>query len=87
VSHIVYHSIFWQYLPGATQKACASAINTAGAAATPETPLAWFSIEADATKGSAAMRCTLWPGRHTYCLGRMDFHGRWVRWQPQRLTG
>ena len=64
--HIVYHSIVWQYLPAESQKACAALINAAGARATESAPLAWVSIEADHTRGSAAMRCTYWPGKQSF---------------------
>jgi len=79
---LIYHSIVWQYLPKEAQEACAAQIAAAGAAASSATPLAWLSIEADDTKGSAAMQCRLWPENTTTSLGRIDFHGRWVDWHP-----
>lgn len=85
--HVIYHSIVWQYLPKPAQEACAALIQKAGQRATEATPLAWLSIEADDTPGSAAMQCRIWPDNSTYSLGRVDFHGRWVAWQPVKTSG
>jgi hypothetical protein len=38
-------------------------------------------MEADGGRG-AALRLTTWPGGRTEALGRVDFHGRWLRWRP-----
>ena len=45
VATVVFHSIVWQYLPPATRTAIADALAHAGAAATPEAPLAWLRME------------------------------------------
>ena len=81
--HIIYHSIVWQYLPKSHQKACKATIEAAAQEASPQMPIAWVSIEADETRGSASMQCITWPGGETTQLGRMDFHGRWVAWKPE----
>lgn len=78
--HLVYHTIAWQYFPPATQAACETALNDAGARATDRTPLARLSMEADGGKG-AALTLWLWPEDLKINLGRVDFHGRWVEWQ------
>ena len=79
---MVYHTIVWQYLPEPVKARITAAIETAGAAATPDTPLAWFRFESDQGAGGdgGLMDLRLWPGGETRMLGRADFHGRWVRW-------
>lgn len=84
--HMVCHSIAWQYFPQATQDRCRAALDRAGAAATPDAPLAHVSMEADATPGSAALCVTLWPGGETRTLARVDFHGRRIAWSGGALA-
>ncbi len=80
--HLIYHTIAWQYFPQETQDTCEKALNTAGAQATDDAPLAHLSMEADGGKGAAAF-LRLWPGGEIINLGRVDFHGRWVEWQAK----
>lgn len=78
-----YHTIFWQYLPQNIKERITAAVEAAGAAATPETPLVWFRFESDDKKPGGVMHLTSWPGGETVELGRADFHGQWVEWTPQ----
>ncbi len=82
--HLVYHTVAWQYFPQDTKDRCLTAMRNAGATA--ETPLARLSMEADDLSGpagqGAALTLTLWPGEVEVPLGRIDFHGRWIRWAP-----
>lgn len=79
---LVYHTIAWQYFPPATQQTCENALQSAGAAATGHAPLAHFSMEGDGGDG-AALTLRLWDGaEEIWHLGRVDFHGRWVKWKP-----
>ncbi len=78
--HMVYHTIAWQYFPRGTQARCRAALESAGARATAEAPLAHVAMEADGTSGSAALSATLWPGGERRDLARVDFHGRWIAW-------
>lgn len=80
--HLVFHTVAWQYFPPATQAACTASLAAAGACATPDAPLAHLAMEGDSTRGSAALTLTLWPGGETRSLGRADFHGRDIHWQP-----
>lgn len=85
---LVYHTIAWQYFPPKTQAACEAALQAAGAQATHEAPLVHFSMEADGgiSGEGAALTLRLWNGRlRAWKLGRVDFHGRWIRWQPTAL--
>jgi hypothetical protein len=78
-AHVVYHSIFWQYLAPDAQARARARLEAAGACATAAAPLAWLRMEGDGAEPGAAITLTLWPG-DTRLLGRADFHGAWVRW-------
>jgi len=82
--HVVYHSIAWQYFPTATQIACGAALAAAGAAATPDSPLAHIAMEAGGDPAGAALTARLWPdrlhGSAPTLLARVDYHGRWINW-------
>jgi hypothetical protein len=78
-AHVVYHSIFWQYLASDGQERARALLEAAGARATERAPLAWLRMEGDGGGPGAALTLTLWPGG-TRVLGRADFHGTWVRW-------
>ncbi len=80
--HLIYHTVFWQYLPEAARARGAALLARAGARATPQAPLAHLEMEADGTRNGAALHLTLWPGGERQSLGRADFHGRWLRWRP-----
>lgn len=80
-THLICHTVAWQYFPPATQARGRALIEAAGAQATAEAPLAWFGMEADAGAAGAGLTLRLWPGDLTLSLGRADFHGRWVRWE------
>ncbi|MEP0963141.1 MAG: DUF2332 family protein [Roseobacter sp.] len=82
-THLIQHTVAWQYFPRDVQERGTKMIEAAGAKATTTRPLAWLSLESDGdTKGAigAALVLRLWPGDVTLSLGRADFHGRWVKW-------
>lgn len=81
--HLIFHTVAWQYFPPALQTRGTALIETAGAAATPDAPLAWLRMEADSQTRGAGVSARLWPGDHHIALGRADFHGRWVDWTPE----
>ncbi|HMJ75737.1 MAG TPA: DUF2332 domain-containing protein [Iamia sp.] len=79
---VVVHTIVAQYLEAATRRDLEAAIRAAGAAATPEAPVAWLCME-PATETEAEVRLTLWPKPapvRTHVLARTGFHGLPVRW-------
>ncbi|TRW95757.1 DUF2332 domain-containing protein [Paracoccus sp. M683] len=79
---MVYHTVAWQYFPPAVQARCEAAIQRAGALASADAPLAHVSMEADGGNG-AALRLRFWDGQaRAWSLGRADFHGRWIAWDP-----
>ena len=75
----VYHTIAAQYFPPATKAKVDAALTMAGTQATPQSPLAHLSMEADAGQG-ASVKLTLWPNGQTHEIARADFHGRWIHW-------
>ncbi len=82
--HLIYHTVAWQYFPMDTQRECTRLIEAAGDRATAEAPLAWLGMEVDELdEPGAALTLRLWPGDIKMTLGRADFHGRWVRWDPK----
>ncbi|MCR6645178.1 MAG: DUF2332 domain-containing protein [Terricaulis sp.] len=79
---IVYHSVFLQYPPRAAREAIVDAIQSAGAAATPQAPLAWVRLEPEAVTDGAenglrfVIDLTTWPGGRRRILGYTDGHVR-----------
>lgn len=80
MTHVIYHTIAWQYLPPALKAEGEALIAGAGARATEAAPLARLQLEADGKPEGAALLLTLWPTGETREIGRADFHGRWVKW-------
>ncbi|THV21569.1 DUF2332 family protein [Peteryoungia ipomoeae] len=80
MTHVIYHTIAWQYLPASLKAEGEALIADAGAKATNEAPLARLQLEADGKPDGAAILLTLWPSGETREVGRADFHGRWVKW-------
>ncbi|MEM8577763.1 MAG: DUF2332 family protein [Pseudomonadota bacterium] len=79
--HVIQNTVAWQYFSPAAQRDGTAMIEAAGARAKPDSPMAWMAMEADDTGAAgAAMTLRLWPGDIALHLGRIDFHGRWVRW-------
>jgi hypothetical protein len=84
--HLVFHTIAWTYFPAETQAACRAALETAGRGATNDAPVVHLAIEADGGSPGAGMTIEIWPGAEVHSLGRVDFHGRWLDWNPMRLA-
>ncbi len=74
---VVFHSVVWPYFSGAARDRIAALLESAGAAATASTPLAWLSMEAGGAE--AEVRLTLWPGGERRRIATCGFHGRDVR--------
>jgi len=79
-AHMIFHTVAWQYFPKEEQARAQAAIEAAGARASDRAPLAWFGMEADGGSPGAGMVLRLWPRDERIDLGRVDFHGRWMRW-------
>lgn len=79
-THVVFHTIAWQYLPDGSRRRGQGIIEAAGARATPDAPLFRIGLEADGRSPGAALTLHGWPGDVERELARVDFHGRWVQW-------
>ena len=78
---LIYHTVAWQYLTPEARARGDALLAAAGARATPDAPLARLSMESGGTDApGAAITLTTWPGDGPEPLGRICFHGRWVRW-------
>jgi hypothetical protein len=81
---VVYHSVFWQYMPPASQTALESLIGEIGATATAVAPFAWLRMEPPSPAPGMEIRLTLWPGGEERLLGRCHAHGASVDWLGDR---
>ena len=81
---VIYHSVFLQYPPAETRAALRAMIEAAGAAATPERPLAWVCFEpssffqgpetAGLNTADFITWLQTWPGGEAQALLRSDGH-------------
>ncbi len=78
--HVINHTIMWQYMGPSDRQRGRDLIVAAGNRATDGAPLAWLRLEADSAGPGAALMLTLWPTGSEKCIGRADFHGRWIIW-------
>ncbi|MDF1721478.1 MAG: DUF2332 family protein [Minwuia sp.] len=79
VTTVIYHSIFWQYMPVGIQESLRSTIEVAGAMATEDAPLAWVRMEpSEDNPEHADLFYTLWPEPERQVLAHCDYHGRWI---------
>ena len=76
---VVFHSVFWGYLPEAAQRRIAAAIGAAGATASAGSPLAWLRMEAGADQ--ADLTLTTWPGGEERVLAGAGYHGTPIHWR------
>lgn len=81
VATLLYHSVMWHYMPAPTRDALRDAIETAGARATMQAPLAWLAFESPTADVQMQLQLTLWPGGERRVLADAHPHGRWVRWR------
>jgi hypothetical protein len=78
---VVFHSVFFQYMPVESQAALRESLAASGAAASDEAPLAWLRMEpALANPAVMELRLTLWPGGLDRLLATAHPHGAWVEW-------
>lgn len=80
-TRVLMHSIVWQYLGPERQAVITAAMETAGASATPERPLAWIAVEANRQTFRHELTVRLWPGgEEPRLLAAAHPHGAWVEW-------
>lgn len=78
---VLFHSVVWQYLPESTKAEIESAMEAAGKAATPNSPMAWLRLEGlGGADAFATLQLRYWPGGETETFARADFHVRWLDW-------
>jgi hypothetical protein len=82
---VIYHSIFWQYLPETSRAALRAFIEAAGARATEAAPLAWLAFEVPAAWGGQQLvkpqlKLTIWPGGERITLAEAHPHGQYAHW-------
>ena len=76
VTRVVYHTIAFQYFPAQAQQRIRERLQSAGAAATASTPLAWLAFENEPEMGGkSVLRLTLWPTGEERILGFGHPHG------------
>lgn len=79
---VVYHSVFWTYMPAEKQAALTAAIEALGAQASAKSPFAWLSMEPGRTNvAEMEIRLRLWPGGDERLLGTAHPHAAWVNWR------
>lgn len=79
---VLFHSVFWQYMPTESQAALSEVIVKLGARATDDAPFAWLRMETPpADMATMEVRLTLWPGGEDRLLGTAHPHGAWVDWK------
>jgi hypothetical protein len=79
---VIYHSVFWQYMPSDSQAALREAIEHLGVGATAQAPLAWLRMEPPPENAAGMeLRLTLWPSGIERVLADVHPHGAAVKWR------
>ena len=81
---VVMHSIAFQYFPAGTQQRIAALVESCGAAAEEEGPLAWLRYEQQPGEEQASLRVRWWPGGEDRLLAWCHPHGATVDWVGSR---
>lgn len=78
---VIYHSVFWQYMPAESQAALRQAIENIASTATSDAPIAWLRMEPP-PENMAIMevRLTMWPGGEERVLAVVHAHGASASW-------
>lgn len=79
VTRVLLHSVMWQYLPPEGRARIRTAMDAAGARATPERPLGWVMMEPNRDLHRHEVRVRGWPGdRPMELVALTHAHGAWV---------
>jgi hypothetical protein len=79
VARVLFHSLMFSYLPSDSQVAIAEHMETIGAHATSQSPVAWLSFELD-RNAEPHLALRLWPGGGQERLATADPHCRRIIW-------
>lgn len=78
---VLFHSVFWQYMPPETEAALRAAIDTQAARSTADAPFAWLRMEPPPGQVvGMEVTLTLWPGGESRILAKVHPHGASVTW-------
>ncbi len=80
IARVIYHTIFWTYLPPEKQDRIRQALGAAGVVATVERPLAWLRYELEGESGVAELHLQTWPGGRERHLATGHPHGSRIAW-------
>ena len=79
---VVFHSVFFQYMPKESQTALVETLNAFGGEATVASPLAWLRMEPSLESPAVMeLRLTLWPTGDDRLLAHCHPHGAWIEWR------
>jgi hypothetical protein len=78
VATVVFHSIFWGYVPRPEQERIEATLAAAGERASGDSPLAWLRMEPGGKQ--TEVRLTTWPGGGERLLAAAGYHGTPLRW-------
>lgn len=79
---VLYHSVFWQYMPAASQAALRQVIDRHAQSATVDAPFAWLRMEPPPEDmAQMEIRLNVWPGGDDRILAQAHPHGAWVSWR------
>jgi hypothetical protein len=82
VATVIFHSVFFQYMPADSQAALVETLAAFGDQATAVAPLAWLRMEPAANNPAMMeLRLTLWPDGGERLLATAHPHGAWVEWR------
>lgn len=77
-TRVLMHSVAWSYFPQGVQRRITALMESAGAAASVDAPLAWLSFEL--SKEGADLRLRLWPDGSDRLLASGHPHGNTIHW-------
>jgi hypothetical protein len=80
ICRVIFHTIFWTYVPADKQERVCAALARAGESATRERPLAWARYELNGQGGVAELHLTEWPGGRERHLATGHPHGSRIVW-------
>lgn len=80
ICRVLFHTIFWTYLPPDKQARIRAALEAAAAQATRARPLAWLRYELNGQGGVAELHLRSWPGGTDRHLATGHPHGSRVTW-------